>query len=90
MIKQGQSLKNDYNEPLTSKWSVGHAMQLRAMQKSIACPTHNQCGIQEVFTSRIQDPTRAQVCSTQDNATKSKSTWKKMLQSMDIKTEYFI
>ena len=49
-------------------------MQLRAMQKSIACPTHNQCGIQEVFTSRIQDPTRAQVYSTQDNATKSKST----------------
>ena len=36
-------------------------MQLRAMQKSIACPTHNQCEIQEVFASRIQDPTRAQV-----------------------------
>ena len=44
------------------------------MQKSIACPTHNQCEIQEVFASRIQDPTMAQVCSTQDNATKSKST----------------
>ena len=44
------------------------------MQKSIACPTHNQCEIQELFTSRIQDPTRAQVRRTQDNATKSKST----------------
>ena len=39
-------------------------MQLKAMQKSIACPTHNQCKIQEVFASRIQDPTRPQVCST--------------------------
>ena len=48
-------------------------MQLRATQKSIACPTHNQCEIQEVFASRIQDLTRAQVCSTKDNATKSKS-----------------
>ena len=62
-------------------------MQLRAMQKSIACPTHNQCEIQEVFALRIQDPTRAQVCSTQDNATKSRST-KKMLQRKDTKTEY--
>ena len=61
MIRQEQSLKNDYNEHLASKWSFGHAMQLRAMQKSIACPTHNQCEIQEVFASRIQDPTRAQV-----------------------------
>ena len=51
-------------------------MQLSAMQKSIACPTHNQCEIQEVFASRIQDPTRAQVCSTQDDATKYKSTKK--------------
>ena len=74
LIKQKQSLKNDYNEHLTSKWSSEHAMQLRATQKSIACPTHNQCEIQEVFASRIQDPTRAQVCSTKDNATKSKST----------------
>ena len=49
-------------------------MQLRAMQKSIACPIHNQSEIQEVFASRIKDPTRVQVCSTQDNATKSKST----------------
>ena len=48
-------------------------MQLRAMQKSIACPTHNQCEIQEVFASRIQDPTRTQVCSTKDNAARSKS-----------------
>ena len=69
MIKQEQSLKNDYNEYLSSKWLSRHAMQ-----KSIACPTHNQCEIQEVFASRIQDPTMAQVCSTQDNATKSKST----------------
>ena len=59
------------------------------MQKSIACPTHNQCEIREIFTSRIEDPTKTQVCSTQDNTTKSKST-KKMLQSKDIKesTEY--
>ena len=42
-------------------------MQLRAMHKSIACPTQNQCEIQEVFASRIQDPTRLQVCSTQDS-----------------------
>ena len=49
-------------------------MQLRAMQKSISCPSHNQCKIHEVFASRIQDPTRTQVCSTQDNATKSEST----------------
>ena len=74
MIKQEQSLKNDYSEHLASKWSSRHAMQLRAMQESIACPTHNQCKIQEIFASRIQDPTRAQVCSTTDNATKSKST----------------
>ena len=49
-------------------------MQLRPTQKSIACLTHNQCEIQEVFASRIHDPKRAQVCSTQDNATQSKST----------------
>ena len=36
-------------------------MQSRATQKSIAYPTHNQCEIPEVFASRIQDPTRAQV-----------------------------
>ena len=38
-------------------------MQLRATQKSIACPTNNQCKIHEVFASRIQDQTMAQVCS---------------------------
>ena len=54
------------------------------MQKAIACPTHNQCEMLEVFVSRIQDPTRAQVCNIKDNATKSKSTIK-MLQSKDIK-----
>ena len=43
LIKHEQSFKNDYNEHLTSKWSSGHAMQLRATQESIACPTHNQC-----------------------------------------------
>ena len=74
LIKQEQSLKDDYNDHLTSKWSFKHAIQLRATQKSIACPTHNQCEILELFTSRIQNPTRAQVCSTKDNATKSKST----------------
>ena len=74
MIKQGQLLKNDYNEHLASKWSSGHTMQLRAMQRKIACLKHKQCEIQEVFASRIQDPIRAQVCSTQDNVTQSKST----------------
>ena len=49
-------------------------MQLRETQKSIACPTHNQCEIQEVLASRIQDLTRAQVCSTKDNVARSKST----------------
>ena len=67
LIKQEQSLKDDCNDHLTSKWSSGHVMQLRATQKSIACPTHNQCEIQEVFASRIQDPTGVQVCSTQVN-----------------------
>ena len=47
---------------------------IKSNAKSIACPTHNQCEIQEVFASRIQDPIRAQVCSTQDNVTQSKST----------------
>ena len=44
-------------------------MQLSVTQESITCPTHNQCEIQEVFALRIQDLTRAQVCSTKDNAT---------------------
>ena len=43
LIKQEQSLKNYYNEHLASKWLFGHVMQLRATQKWIACPTHNQC-----------------------------------------------
>ena len=77
LIRQGQSSKNDYNEHLASKWSFGHVMQLRAMQKSIACPTHNQCKIHEVFASRIQDPTRVQVCGTQDSLATSRSTKKK-------------
>ena len=76
LIKQGQSLKNDYNKYLASKWSSEHAMQLRPTQRLIACPTHNQCKIQEVFASRIQDPTRVQVCSTQDISTTSTSTKK--------------
>ena len=72
MIKQEHSKKNDYNdynEHFASKWSSGHAMQLRVTQKSIACPTHNQCKTRKVFASRIRDPIRAQVCSTKDNAT---------------------
>ena len=51
-------------------------MQLRPTRGSIACPTHNQCKIQEVFASRIQNPTRVQVCGTQDNLATSKSTKK--------------
>ena len=84
MIKQEQSWKDDYNEHLASKWSR-HAMQLKATQKSIACPTHNQCKIHEVFASRIQNPTRVQVCGTQDSLATSKST-KKMLQINEINT----
>ena len=64
LIIQEQSLKNDYNEHLTSKWSSGHAMQLRVMQKSIACPNTQPMQNTKVFALRIQDPTRAQVCST--------------------------
>ena len=45
LIKHEQSLKNEYNEHLISKRSFRHTMQLRATQKSIACPTHNQCKI---------------------------------------------
>ena len=40
LIKHEQSLGNDYNEHLSSKWSSGHATQLRVMLKSIACPTN--------------------------------------------------
>ena len=43
LIKHEQSLGNDYNEHLSSKWSSGHAMQLRVMLKSIACPTNTRC-----------------------------------------------
>ena len=60
-------------------------MQLRPTRGSIACPTHNQCKIHEIFASRIQDPTRVQVCSTQDSLVTSKSI-KKMLQSNEINT----
>ena len=69
LIKQEQSLKNDNSDHLTSKWSSKHTKQSRPMQRSIACPTHNQCKIREVFALAIPDPTRAQVCSTKDNAT---------------------
>ena len=30
----------------------------------IACPTHNQCKIHEVYVSRIQDPLMVQVWGT--------------------------
>ena len=33
-------------------------------QWSIACPTHNQCKIHEVYAFRIQDPTMIQVWGT--------------------------
>ena len=35
-------------------------------QGSIACLTHNQYKIHEVYAFRIQDPTRVQVWGTQD------------------------
>ena len=31
LIKHEQSLRNDYNEHLSSKWSSRHTMQLRVM-----------------------------------------------------------
>ena len=66
LIKHDQSLKNDYNEHLASKCSTGHAMQCNEnqLQWSIACPTHNQCKIHEVYASRIQDPTRVHMWGT--------------------------
>ena len=41
LIKQGQSLKNDYNGHLASKWSSRHTMQLRAEQR-IHCMSNTQ------------------------------------------------
>ena len=41
LIKHEHTLKNDYNENLASKWSSGHAMQFRAMQK-INCMSNTQ------------------------------------------------
>ena len=54
-------------------------------QWSIACPTHNQCKIHEVYASRIEDPTKVQMWGTWDILSTSKST-KKMLQSIEINT----
>ena len=69
LIKHEPSLKYDYNDHLTSKWSFRHAMQLRVTEKSIACPTHNQCKTLRYLHQRIQDPIREQVWSTKDNVT---------------------
>ena len=79
LIKHEQSLKNDYNEHLASKWSSRHAMQLSATQK-INCMSNTQlmrntrsiC-IKDIRSNkgisvRIQDPTRTQVWSNKDNA----------------------
>ena len=41
LIKQDQSLKNDYNEHLASKCSSGHAMQLGAIPQ-INCMSNTQ------------------------------------------------
>ena len=41
LIKQDQSLKNDYNEHLASKCSSRHAMQLRAIPR-INCMSNTQ------------------------------------------------
>ena len=41
LIKQGQSLKNDYNEHLASKCSSGHTMQLRPITR-INCMSNTQ------------------------------------------------
>ena len=41
LIRQGQSLKNDYNEHLASKWSSRHAIQLRPITR-INCMSNTQ------------------------------------------------
>ena len=64
---------------------IKQEQSLKNYKNQLHVQTRNQCEIQEVFASRIQDPIRAQVCSTKDKATKSKSTKKKMLQSKDTK-----
>ena len=46
----------------------------KALLGKIEAMMASVCKIQEVFASRIQDPTRTQVCSTKDNAARSKST----------------
>ena len=48
MIIQEQSLGSDHKENLTNKWSSGHAMQLRAMLKSIACPTNHKMPLKKL------------------------------------------
>ena len=50
LIKQVQSLKNDYNEHLAS---VHPDMQIKSNHLwLLACPTHNQCKIHEVYAAR--------------------------------------
>ena len=50
LIKQDQSLKNDYNKHLAS---VHLNMQTKSNHLwSLVCPTHDQCKIHEVYTSR--------------------------------------
>ena len=53
LIKQGQSLKNDYNGHLASKWLSGHVMQLRVKQR-IHCMSNTQL-IQNIKSICIKD-----------------------------------
>ena len=90
MIKQGQSLKNDYNEHLASKWSSGYAMQLRSMQR-INCMSNTQ----PMWNTRsicIMDTrsNKGHKCVVLKIIQQHLKVFKKMLQSKDINqsTEY--
>ena len=51
LIKQDQSLKNDYNEHLASKCSSRHAKEAITYDY-LHVQSHDQCKIQEVYASR--------------------------------------
>ena len=71
LIKQKQSLGNDYNEHLSSKWSSKRTMQLRAMLESIASPTNTWC-IKETkaISNRKQQASRNGYKNQDTNSTK--------------------
>ena len=82
LIKYKKSLGNYYNEHLSSKLSSGHAMQLRAMLKSIACPINTWCintwCIKETkaISNRKQQASRNGYKNQDTNSTKEKLSFK--------------